>query len=243
MSSPCCRQDADVIVNHESLRRALTWLLTPSIFAIFRCGVNIRWKPRVLAFAAMLWVWGDEATLKKRFTTARKLVVKVFRRQSDPGKTYQGFTKALAQWSPRLLEVILPRFRQMMQQCGGPFWTVAGWVVFAVDGSRIEVPRTKANEARFHPTKKRKPKQRSRKGKAPRATRGAHREAKRKTKARRASKKSSGKKSEKQPAGPQNVFGKVLRDWEKAGKCTHRWKLGDFFTTEAMAWKPTIQRT
>lgn len=203
MSSPGGRQDADVVVNHESLRRALTWLLTPSIFAVFRCGAKIRWKPRVLAFAAVLWVWGDEATLKKRFATARKLVVKMFRRRSNPGKTYQGFIKALAQWSPRLLEVILPRFRQVMQQCGGAFWTIAGWVVFAVDGSRVETPRTKANESRFHPTKKRKPQRRSRKGKPRRGTRGARREAKRKAKARRTWKKSSGKKREKQPAGPQ----------------------------------------
>ncbi len=41
MSSPCGRQDADVVVSHESLRRALTWLLTPSIFAVFRGGAKI----------------------------------------------------------------------------------------------------------------------------------------------------------------------------------------------------------
>jgi len=205
MSSPCGRQDADVVVNHESLRRALTWLLTPSIFAVFRCGAKIRWKPRMLAFAAMLWVWGDESTLKKRFATARKVVVRIFRR-SAPGGTYQGFTKALGQWSPRLFEVILPRFRQLMQSCGGAFWTVAGWVVFAVDGSRVETPRTKANQRRFHPTKKRKPPRRSRKAKAPRLTRQAGREAKRKTQARRVAKSSSAKKkkeNQKQPAGPQ----------------------------------------
>jgi hypothetical protein len=229
MSSPCGRQNADVVVNHESLRRALTWLLTPSIFAIFRGGANIRWKPRMLAFAAMLWVWGDEATLKKRFLTARKLVVKLFRGRSDPGATYQGFIKALAQWRLRLFEVILPRFRQMMQQCGGPFWTVAGWVVFAVDGSRVEVPRTKANEARFHPTKKRKRKQRSRKGKAPRATRRARREARRKAQARGPSKKSSDKTSKKQPAGPQ-IWLTLL--WHVGLGLPWAWKTGPVDSSE-----------
>lgn len=205
MSSPCGRQDAEIVANHESLRRALTWLLTPSIFAVFRCGAKIRWKPRMLAFAAMLWVWGDEPTLKKRFATARKIVVKMFRR-SNPGGTYPGFTKALALWSPRLFGVILPRFRQIMRACGGAFWTVAGWVVFAVDGSRVETPRTKANQRRFHPTKKRKPNRRSRKGKPPRLTRQARRDARRKVKRRRVAKSSSAKKHnqrEKQPAGPQ----------------------------------------
>ncbi len=203
MSSPCGRPRADIVVNHESLRRALTWLLTPSIFAVFRTGANVLWKPRTLACAAVLWVWGDEATLTKRFVTARKLVIKLFRWQEAPGTCYQGFTKALRRRTAGLFEVIFPHFRQIMRQCGGSFWTVAGWVVLAVDGSRVETPRTKANEGRFYPTKKRKPKRRNRKGKSPRLTRKARRETKRKVKARRASQKSSGKKNEKQPAGPQ----------------------------------------
>jgi len=184
------------------LRRALSWLLTPSIFAVFRSGANVLWKPRTLACAAVLWVWGDEETLSKRFVTARKLVIKLFRWQEAPGTCYQGFTKALRGRTAGLLGVILPYFRRLMQHWGA-FWTVAGWVVFAVDGSRVETPRTKANERRFHPTKKRKAKQRNRKGKPPRLTRKARREIKRKLKAQRASKKSSGKKNDKQSAGPQ----------------------------------------
>jgi hypothetical protein len=229
MSSPCGRQDADIVVNHESLRRALTWLLTPSIFAVFRTGVNVLWKPRMLAFAAVLWVWGDEATLKKRFVTARKLVVKLFRWQQGPGTCYQGFTKALRKRTAALLGVILPHFRQLMQQCAGPFWTVAGWVVFGVDGSRVEAPRTKANESRFHPTKKRKPQRRSRKGKAPRLTKKARRETKRKTKARRTSKKSSGKKGKKQPAGPQ-VWLTLL--WHVGLGLPWAWKTGPVDSSE-----------
>jgi hypothetical protein len=229
MSSPCGRQDADVVVNHESLRRALTWLLTPSIFAVFRCGANIRWKPRMLAFAAMLWVWGDEATLKKRFTTARKLVIKLFRWQEEPGTSYQGFTKALARWSPRLFEVILPRFRQMMQQCSDTFWLVAGWVVFAVDGSRVEVPRTKANEARFHPTKKRKPQKRARKGKGPRLTKKARQQAKGGTKNGRASKKRAGEKTKKQPSGPQ-IWLTLL--WHVGLGLPWAWKTGPVDSSE-----------
>jgi len=230
MSSPCGRQDADVVVSHESLRRALTWLLTPSIFAVFRGGAKIRWKPRLLAFAAMLWVWGDEATLKKRFTTARKLVVKLFRWQQEPGTSYQGFTKALARWSPRLFGVILPRFRQMMQQlCDDTFWLVAGWVVFAVDGSRVETPRTKANEGRFHPTKKRKPQKRARKGKASRLTKKARRQAKGGTKHGRVSQKQAGEKTKKQPSGPQ-IWLTLL--WHVGLGLPWAWKTGPVDSSE-----------
>ena len=36
----------------------------------------------------------------------------------------------------------------------------------------------------------------------------------------------------------ENVFEKVLRNWKKAGICTRRWKLGGFFSKEAVAWTP-----
>ncbi len=56
MSSPCGRENGVVVPNHESLRRVLSWLLPPAIFAACRGGD--KWKPRALAFAAMLWAWG-----------------------------------------------------------------------------------------------------------------------------------------------------------------------------------------
>jgi hypothetical protein len=130
----------------------------------------------------------------------------MFRWQEEPGTSYQGFIKALHKWKARLLAIILPRLRGLMRKCGGEFWTVAGWVVFGVDGSRVETPRTKANEKRFHPTKKRKRQQRARKGKTPRLTRKASRRAKQATKPKQAAKKPTGKKgkkTKKQPTGPQ----------------------------------------
>jgi hypothetical protein len=110
MSSPSVRQNAEIVVNHETLQRALSFVLVPRIFAKFRCGVNVLWKPRLLAFMAVLWVWSDQETLRKRFVTARKLVIKLFRWQHEPGTSYQGFTKALSKWSLALLEVIVDRF-------------------------------------------------------------------------------------------------------------------------------------
>ena len=121
----------------------------------------------MLVFAAVLWVWSDESTLAKRFTAARKLVMKMFPGQKKPGTSYQGFIKALRKRTAKLFEVILPGLRSLMRRCAGDFWTVAGWVVFGVDGSRVQTPRTKANEARFHPTKKAKEaRSRARKGRA-----------------------------------------------------------------------------
>lgn len=203
MSSPCSPRDAEVTVNHALLRDALKWALPASIFATCRTGVNVSWKARMLAYAAVLWAWSDEGTLGRRFLAARKLIIKMFRWQEEPGRSYQGFIKALHKWKAKLFAVILPCLRNLMRQCGGKFWTVSGWVLFGVDGSRVQTPRTKANEARFHATKKRKPQMRARKGKAPQFTKKASRRAKQASKRRQAAKQKRGKKAKKEPACPQ----------------------------------------
>jgi len=203
MSSPWNRRDAEIVVSHVSLRDALRWVLPTSIFAACRVGVKTSWKARMLAFAAVLWAWSDERTLGKRFVTARKLVIKMFRWQEEPGTSYQGFIKALQKRKEELFAVILPQLRKLMRQSAGGCWNVAGWVLFGVDGSRVETPRTRANEGRFRPTKKRKKQRRARKGKAPRLTKTASRQAKQATKRKQVAKKQAGKNSKKQLAGPQ----------------------------------------
>ena len=203
MSSLWNRSDVENVVNHSSLRNALKWAMPAHSFGACRFGVKTSWKARMLVFAAVLWAWSDESTLKKRFTAARKLVIKMFPWQKHPGTSYQGFIKALHQRTPRLFEVILPGLRQRMQQCAGDFWTVAGWAVFGVDGSRIQTPRTKANEARFHPTKKRKKPSRARKGQARELTKKANQKAKQAKKRKHLVKKQASGNAKKQLAGPQ----------------------------------------
>ncbi len=201
MSSPWNRRDVEIDVNHVSLGKALRWAMPANSFGSCRVGVKATWKARMLAFAAVLWSWSDENSLGRRFVAARKLVVKMFRGQEEPGTSYQGFIKALHKWTERLFAIILPGLQERMRQCAGDCWTVAGWVVFGVDGSRVRTPRTKANEARFHANKKRKKKCRARTAKAPRLTKKARRETRRVEKHGQSTKKQDGK--EKQLAGPQ----------------------------------------
>ena len=203
MSSLWNRSDVENVVNHSSLRNALKWAMPAHSFGTCRFGVKTSWKARVLVFVAVLWAWSDESTLGKRFTAARKLVIKMFPWQEHPGGSYQGFIKALHQRTPRLFEIILPGLRQRMQQCAGDFWTVVGWLVFGVDGSRIGTPRTKANEARFHPTKKRKKPSRARKGQARELTKKANQKAKQAKKRKHLVKKQASGNAKKQLAGPQ----------------------------------------
>ena len=76
-------------------------------------------------------------------------------------------------------------------------------MIFGVDGSRVQTPRTKANEARFHPTKKRKKPYRARKGRARQLSKKASRKSKQAKQRNRVVKKRASKNPKKQSAGPQ----------------------------------------
>jgi hypothetical protein len=65
------------------------------------------------------------------------------------GGSYQGFIKRLLSFNERLMGLVTFHLRGVLQQMAGPFWTREGLLAFAVDGSRIECPRTKKNEAAF----------------------------------------------------------------------------------------------
>lgn len=112
------------------------------------------WTPANLLFAGLLWAWSDEKTLIERFTAARKIIIHFDAEQSEPAESYQAFLKMLGRWTEPLREALAKAFRKRMQTALAAVWRVAGWVVFAADGSRVEVPRTRKNEERYSPKSK-----------------------------------------------------------------------------------------
>ncbi len=112
------------------------------------------WTPETLVFAALLWAWSDEKTLIERFTTARKIIINRYAEQPEPAGSYQAFIKMLCKWTEPLRQALSTAFRQRMAQTLAAVWMVEGWLVFAVDGSRIDVPRTRKNEERYSPKSK-----------------------------------------------------------------------------------------
>jgi hypothetical protein len=107
-----------------------------------------------LVFAALLWAWSDEKTLVERFTTARKIIINCYGAQQEPAGSYQAFIKMLVKWTEPLRKVLSEAFRQRMVQVLAAVWTVEGWLIFAVDGSRVDVPRTRKNEEQYSPKSK-----------------------------------------------------------------------------------------
>jgi hypothetical protein len=118
-------------------------LIPTGLLANMPCGWQ--WSAWLLAVTAVLLAWEDPVSLTGRFG-----VVLVKLAEWLPGrklaKTYQGFIKAIKLHSAALLGRLTDYLRDRMPDWVGPYWTQQGWVAFAADGSRVECPRTAANE-------------------------------------------------------------------------------------------------
>jgi len=118
------------------------------------------------------WLLPGRGNLTDRFEQARKIVAKVFRWQPAPGATYQGFMKTLRKWHVKLMSALVPHLRTQMEKVLWRQWKIAGYVVFAVDGSRVELARTESLEKAFSPQRKKKSKRKKKEDKKSRRRRG-----------------------------------------------------------------------
>ena len=129
-------------MNAHDLGKALRWLLRGVSLGGIVFRSDCTWTPRSLICAALLWAWSDEKTLWERFATSRKIIKILFGKQAEPAKSYQAFIKVLRKWTDPLLQVLQVAFRRRMVQALASVWKVEGWLVFAGDGSKVDVPRT-----------------------------------------------------------------------------------------------------
>jgi hypothetical protein len=159
-----------ILINHRVIKQVLDRFIAPALLASFRTRTGAKWKPRLLAAVALLWATSAAPNLTDRFKKARKVVIKIFRWQPEPGTSYQGFMKMLAKWHDDLMRGIVPHVRANMKAFLSRQWTVAGYTVFAGDGSRVELARTESLEKTYSPQRKKKRKKmgkrRGRRGRA-----------------------------------------------------------------------------
>lgn len=154
-------QDEKIIVNHQTIKQVVNCLLPVSLFAGVRVRKGATWKRRMLAATALLWATSHPQTLGERFVLGRKIVKKVFRGNPSPGESYQGFMKMLRKWHAELKVAIIPHVRAQMLETLPDQGKIAGYTVFAGDGSRIELPRTESIEKEFSPRAKKHKRPRS----------------------------------------------------------------------------------
>ena len=127
--------------------------LSPSFFrqvyqAISR-GRKRRWEiqPLLYVLLCMTWCLGDSQP--ERFETARAFCIASHPKRRRPGKTFQGFQKALLALPCRVLSTVGHLFRKQILARFSSLMKTDGWFVFGCDGSRIRTPRTEELEQRL----------------------------------------------------------------------------------------------
>lgn len=130
-----------------ALRHALEWFVTDKMLADLKRHGNMKWCLKSLIFLGLFWAWGIDNGLIQRF----QLGVAILQRwsRSPQNLTYQGFIKRLRNWSGRLLPILIEGLRQRIEELPEDQGRVTGHLVMAIDGTRVEVPRTRDNEAWF----------------------------------------------------------------------------------------------
>jgi len=131
----------------EQMAKALDWIVNDEIFADVRLHGNVKWAVLDLVRVAVLWVWSSKRTLVDSANDAIGKSTELF--NSAGIRSYQVLTQALLKYTSQILPVLQGRMHQLMANVDSSSFRVGLWVVLAVDGSRLNVPRTRANEQRF----------------------------------------------------------------------------------------------
>jgi len=127
-----------------ALLKAMNAFVDPSVLAGIHLG-GWAWTAWMLVLAAMLMAWDEAGSLAGRYDSVH-LTLRQLYPKKRLGTSYQGFIKALGAASRALLLALSAHLRVRMEQVGVNHWTRQGWCAFAVDGSRVDCPRTLANE-------------------------------------------------------------------------------------------------
>ena len=199
----------------EQMATALDWIVNDKMFADVQLHGNVNWVVLDLVRVAVLWVWSSKKTLVESANDAIGKSRELF--NSAGIKSYQVLTSALVKYTSQILPPLLKRMHQLMEKVDSGGFRIGLWMVLAVDGSRLNVPRTRANEQRFcKPTTTRKKRHNKKKNK-----RGRHA-----TKRTPVSRK---KHYNPQPVGPQTWLTLL---WHVGLRMPWAWKIGPSYSSE-----------
>lgn len=159
-------------LNSQHLDQALQWLLAGINWNSITLRQDCTWTPRLLVRTALLWAWSDELTLGERFFTARRLVAHLAPQHGLLAESSQAFMKLLRRWTASLVCLLVLSLRKRVRTTLSGQWECCGFVVFGVDGSRVELPRTKSHEAAYSASPKRSGKKKRHRRKQPNSASG-----------------------------------------------------------------------
>lgn len=140
----------------RSLADSLREFLTPALWkqaqaARTRAGRRTkhpaRWQTQPLVLVLLLLSWSCGDSQAERFETAKAACSVCLDKRRRPGRTVQGFEKALARLPVAVLRVVAAGVRRRLQAVFD--LAAEGFVVLGCDGSLLECPRTAELEQRL----------------------------------------------------------------------------------------------
>lgn len=129
----------------HGLKDAIDKCFPGQFFSHWPVSVGTKWSPLRLFWMAILMVWSAEQTLYSRFDATRDVLRSLFPKWRL-GKSYSGWYEAQLKWIAPMRSALSKRLQKQIEMMAGQRWQRQGWCAFAVDGSRVECPRTEANE-------------------------------------------------------------------------------------------------
>lgn len=144
----------------QSLLGCCAYFLTASVWrqahAALRRHRSIRWQVHPLLFVLLVMTWCSGESVAERFETAKAFYIASYQRKRRPGKTVEGFQKALARVPTPALRRVAAAIRQRLMQVFAQRFQTGGFVPLGCDGSRLDCPRTPELQKYLLSTKGRK---------------------------------------------------------------------------------------
>ena len=139
-------------MSHQDVEVAADWMaefIPQSICSSLAFRKDARWSAR--QFVTVIWLWSlaQQSTLTERFEWARDHALRLFPEADRDGASFQAFMKMMRRWSDVLIVLLLDAIHNTMHKQLLNFRGEHGFALFGVDGSRIALPRTMANERRL----------------------------------------------------------------------------------------------
>jgi hypothetical protein len=107
---------------------------------------RIRWTAKYVVLCWIVMGWSARRHLRDRFGEGRQLLAALFARRRRPGGTYPGLVKAAQRLGVEAFQRFWGSLRGGLPARLRSIWIWHGWTVMAVDGSRVEAPRTRCNQ-------------------------------------------------------------------------------------------------
>ena len=108
-----------------------------------------RWSGKYVVLCWVAMGWSVQTQLTERFREGVELLARLFPRRRRPGRSYQGLVKATGRVGLEGFQRFWRSLRATIPQRLGQRWHWYGWIPLAVDGSRIDAPRTRRNARRL----------------------------------------------------------------------------------------------